>query len=319
MLMLECAVPAAEVARQCERDFIEQDNRPDDILTVLLGLHCDWMGLTLCRWLFKSHSVKRNTPSPPSSCSPSLYQAIAVTPSLRLAVLLDSPSVPLSDPRSQWSPFHMSPNMHVCDSGSGVCRTRVEQSSDAARGAVGVKSGLHVWEILWEPGQRGTHALIGVSTKHCPLQMSGYTALVGADAQTWGWELSSNQLWHSGWQVGQYPVGDETWQGPLKVPERVLVVVDVDAGMLGYAVNSSFLGVAFRGLPRGEELYPAVSCVWGGARVRLRYLSGMGRDPPSLLSLCRLSVRQTMGTDRQTQTDRLPLPRALQHHLLAKY
>uniref|UniRef100_A0AAY4BKI1 B30.2/SPRY domain-containing protein n=1 Tax=Denticeps clupeoides TaxID=299321 RepID=A0AAY4BKI1_9TELE len=105
-----------------------------------------------------------------------------------------------------------------------------------------------------------------------------YKALVGGDSCSWGWELSTNQLWHSGKEVGPYPTGPGR---PLEVPGHVLVVVDADAGTLGYAVDEFYLGVAFEGLPKGVELFPTISCVWGGARIYLRYINGASRmyDP----------------------------------------
>jgi hypothetical protein len=60
----------------------------------------------------------------------------------------------------------------------------------------------------------------------------------------------------------------------VEIPERVLLVLDADAGTLAYMVEESFFGVAFEDLPHGVELFPAVSSVRGGASIRLRYLNG---------------------------------------------
>lgn len=122
---------------------------------------------------------------------------------------------------------------------------------------------------------------MGISTQNCPLQASGYNVLIGGDSQSWGWELKTNQLWHGGQSLGLYPgkkkrCHSETQvaETPLPIPERTLLVLDVDAGTLGFIVDDSFLGVAFKDLPRGVELFPAVSSVRGGASIRLRYLNG---------------------------------------------
>ena len=145
--------------------------------------------------------------------------------------------------------------------------------------------------------------MVGISTPGCPRQASGYTARVGGGSESWGWELTPSQLWHKGQGLGVYPRGRrqagccpkgpqlvEHWshtqtgledQGPasaLTIPERVLLVLDADAGTLGYIVDGCFLGVAFCGLPKGAELFPAVSSVRGGAVVRLRYLNGANRE-----------------------------------------
>ena len=42
-------------------------------------------------------------------------------------------------------------------------------------------------------------------------------------------------------------------------------------GTLSFIVNHDYLGVAFVGLRERGPLYPAVSCVYGGALVTLNY------------------------------------------------
>ncbi|XP_051517023.1 SPRY domain-containing SOCS box protein 2 [Myxocyprinus asiaticus] len=267
------------------------------------------MGLTLCCWLSDGHYKTANKPSSAQSA----FYPFSVAPPIRLAVLLDTPPVAPGHPRSQWSSTHLSDNLRVCPSGGCVSRARVEQSSDAVRAVVGVTNGMHIWEMLWEEQQRGSHALLGVSSHKCPLQASGYTVLIGSDTCSWGWELSTNQLWHDGKEAGQYPEGGAT--EVLKVPDRILLVVDADAGTLGYVVDDRYMGVAFTDLPKGAELFPAVSCVWGGAKICIRYLCGMTRDPPDLQSLSRLSARQTLRLDT-THTGNMSFPPALQRLLL---
>ena len=43
-------------------------------------------------------------------------------------------------------------------------RHPVAQSTDCIRGRVGYERGLHLFEITWPTRQRGTHAVVGVST-----------------------------------------------------------------------------------------------------------------------------------------------------------
>jgi hypothetical protein len=50
-----------------------------------------------------------------------------------------------------------------------------------------------------------------------------------------------------------------------------MVVLDMEEGILGYAVGGTYLGPAFRGL-KGRTLYPAVSAVWVQCQVRIHYL-----------------------------------------------
>lgn len=289
------------------------------------------MGLSLSVWLYSSADH-----SPPSSSS--AFPPLAVPTSSRLAVTLSSSSVAPGDGRSHWSSLYCSPHFLLSACKQEVTRSPVEQSSDGVRAEMGVKSGLHVWEVLWNPNHRGTHAVLGISRHNCPLQASGYNVLVGVDSQSWGWELKANQLWHAGQNLGLYPgkskrchseSGGDFWpqsstsshikiaQTPLPIPECILLVLDADAGTLGFIVDGSFLGVAFKDLPRGVELFPAVSSVRGGASIRLRYLNGATRDPPALMALCGLSIRQLLGQQRQNQMDKLPLPPRLHDYLLS--
>uniref|UniRef100_A0A672GTW0 Si:ch1073-228j22.2 n=1 Tax=Salarias fasciatus TaxID=181472 RepID=A0A672GTW0_SALFA len=227
------------------------------------------MGLSLSVWLYSR--AADIPPSPPSAFKPR-------------AVPASSP-----DRRSHWSSVHRSPNLLLSRCKREVTRSPAELSSDGVRAEVGVRSGLHVWEVVWSPCHRGSHAVLGVSKQDCPLQASGYNVLVGGDLQSWGWELKTNQLWH-----GVHPM-----------------VLDADAATLGFVVDGCFLGAAFKDLPRGVELFPAVSSVRGGANIRLRYLNG---DPPALMALCGLSIQQCLR--QQWQTDKLPLPPVLQQYLL---
>lgn len=73
------------------------------------------------------------------------------------------------------------------------------------------------------------------------------------------------------------------------MPERLLLVLDMEEGTLGYAIGSTYLGTAFRGL-KGRTLYPAVSAVWGQCQVRIHYLGerrgeAWGRCGENFLSL----------------------------------
>ncbi|XP_078109088.1 SPRY domain-containing SOCS box protein 4 [Sander vitreus] len=285
------------------------------------------MGVLLSVWLY---SRADKTPSSSSSAFPPL----AVPTSSRLAVTLNSSPVAPGDSRSHWSSVHCSPHFLLSACKQEVTRSPVEMSSDGVRAEMGVKSGLHVWEMLWSPNHRGSHAVMGISRQSCPLQASGYNVLIGIETQSWGWELKTNQLWHDGQSLGLYPgkrrrchseavtqsftsSHTKVAQTPLPVPERILLVLDADAGTLGFVVDGSFLGMAFKDLPCGVELFPAVSSVRGGANIRLRYLNGATRDPPALMALCGLSIRQCLGQQTLNQMDKLPLAPRLQHYLLS--
>lgn len=63
---------------------------------------------------------------------------------------------------------------------------------------IGVRNGLHVWEVMWNPNHRGIHDVLGISRQNCSLQALGYNVLVGGHSRSWGWEHRTNQLWHDG-------------------------------------------------------------------------------------------------------------------------
>lgn len=113
--------------------------------------------------------------------------------------------------------------------------------------------------------------MVGVATARAPLQTKHYAALLGSNSESWGWDIGRGKLYHQSKGPGapQYPAGTQGEQ--LEVPERLLVVLDMEEGTLGYAIGSTYLGTAFRGL-KGRTLYPAVSAVWGQCQVRIRYL-----------------------------------------------
>lgn len=61
------------------------------------------------------------------------------------------------------------------------------------------------------------------------------------------------------------------------VPDRLLVVLDMDEGTLAFCADGRYLGVAARGL-RGKTLYPIVSAVWGHAEITMKYIGGLDRE-----------------------------------------
>lgn len=245
-------------------------------------------------------------------------QALDHTKPARLDLLLDMPPVG-SDVQLQhsWNNDDRSRNIFVKDDNKLVFhRHPVAQSTDAIRGRVGYTRGLHVWEISWAMRQRGTHAVVGVATSEAPLHSMGYTALVGSNTESWGWDLCRSKLYHDGKNhPGKtYPSFLEP-EETFIIPDSLLVVLDMDEGTLGYIVDGHYLGVAFRGL-KGRKLYPVVSAVWGHCEIRIRYINGLDPEPLSLMDLCRRSVRVALGKERLPEIHRLPLPAALKNYLL---
>ncbi|MCL4133990.1 UNVERIFIED_CONTAM: hypothetical protein GTU68_026470 [Idotea baltica] len=195
-------------------------------------------------------------------------------------------------------------------------RHPVAQSTDCIRGKVGFTRGLHCWEITWSTRQRGTHAVVGVATSDAPLHSVGYQSLVGSNDQSWGWDLGRNKLYHNakpGSPGVTYPAllnNDETFV----VPDKFIVVLDMEEGTLSFVVEGMYLGVAFRGL-KGKKLHPIVSAVWGHCEITIRYLGGLGPEPLPLSDLCRRVIRESIGKPRLHRLQELNLPPSIISYL----
>lgn len=214
-------------------------------------------------------------------------QALDYSKPPRLDMLLDMPPASTTiQVQHSWNNDDRSLNIFVKEDNKLIFhRHPVAQSTDAIRGRVGYTRGLHVWEIFWALRQRGTHAVVGVATGEAPLHSVGYSALVGNNNESWGWDLGRNKLYHDGKNLPSqtYPAfleSDETFV----VPDSFLVVLDMDEGTLSFIVDGQYLGVAFRGL-KGRKLYPVVSAVWGHCEIRIRYLNGLDRKYYKLLTI----------------------------------
>lgn len=205
----------------------------------------------------------------------------------RLDMLLDMPPAKLEvQYKHAWNNEDRSLNIFVKeDDKLTFHRHPVAQSTDCIRGKVGYTRGLHVWQIHWPTRQRGTHAVVGVSTADAPLHSVGYTSLVGSNSESWGWDLGRNKLYHNCKnQPGvTYPVFLEPDES-FVLPDSLLVVLDMDEGTLSFMVDGQYLGVAFRGL-KGKKLYPIVSAVWGHCEITMRYINGLDRKCYCISSL----------------------------------
>uniref|UniRef100_H3D9Z2 SplA/ryanodine receptor domain and SOCS box containing 4a n=1 Tax=Tetraodon nigroviridis TaxID=99883 RepID=H3D9Z2_TETNG len=235
----------------------------------------------------------------------------------RLDMLLD---MPLAGPESQlrhaWNPDDRSLNVFVKeDDKLTFHRHPVAQSTDCIRGRVGYTRGLHVWRIHWPARQRGTHAVVGVATAEASLHSVGYTALVGSDSESWGWDLGRNRLYHDAKNrpAPTYPSFLEADES-FVIPDALTVMLDMDEGTLSFMVDGQYLGVAFRGL-KGKKLYPIVSAVWGHCEVSIRYVNGLDPEPLPLMDLCRRAARLALGRERIHHIDALPLPQTLKNYL----
>ncbi|XP_065215817.1 protein gustavus isoform X2 [Planococcus citri] len=239
----------------------------------------------------------------------------------RLDILLDMPAVPReAQIKHAWNADDRSLNIFVKEEDKLTFhRHPVAQSTDCIRGKVGLSKGLHVWEVFWSTRQRGTHAVVGVATQEAPLHSVGYQSLVGSNDQSWGWDLGRNKLFHDSKNnpAVTYPAllkPDETFI----VPDKFLVVLDMDEGTLSFVVDGQYLGVAFRGL-KGKKLYPIVSAVWGHCEITMKYIGGLDPEPLPLMDLCRRVIRQQFPKEQlEDKVTQLNLPPSLVCYLLYK-
>lgn len=237
----------------------------------------------------------------------------------RLDILLDMPPASRETQiHHSWNADDRSLNIFVKDDDKLTFhRHPVAQSTDCIRGKVGYTKGMHVWELYWSTRQRGTHAVVGVATADAPLHSVGYQSLVGNNDLSWGWDLGRNRLLHDSKNNNgvTYPAllkPDETFI----VPDKFLVVLDMDEGTLAFVVDGQYLGIAFRGL-KGRKLHPIVSAVWGHCEITMKYIGGLDPEPLPLMDLCRRVIRQRIGKHRlEEKIQMLNLPQAMETYLL---
>jgi SPRY domain-containing SOCS box protein 1/4 len=190
------------------------------------------------------------------------------------------------------------------------------QTTDAIRGKLGFRNGIHIWHILWETTARGSHAVVGVATKELPLHCQGYQCLVG-QGNSFGWDIVKQRLVGPNGRIGdRYPRG----RGKVKeskVPFYITVGLDMSRGTLAFMTGGKYHGVAHRNL-QGLELYPCVSSVFGWSAMGLVYVGGMYPEKDSLRSRCREKIYESIGNERMTRkaVSRMHIPRNLKSFLI---
>ncbi|RWS27511.1 hypothetical protein B4U80_03518 [Leptotrombidium deliense] len=174
-----------------------------------------------------------------------------------------------------WNPEDCSRNVYVLpDDPFTFHRHPIARSTDSIRGKLGFSNGFHVWQIKWNSNQRGTHAVVGVCTTKAPLNVDDYTILVGANKESWGWDIIRQKIYHDSKEVNcWYPTHSSD---DYEVSDTITVILDMDAGTLAFADNGRYLGVAVDGL-RGKTLFPTVSTVWGHVEISIKYIGGLAR------------------------------------------
>ena len=95
------------------------------------------------------------------------------------------------------------------------------------------------------------------------------------------------------------------------------MVLDMEEGTLSFIVEGNYLGVAHTGL-KGKKVYLIVSAVWGHCEITMRYLAGLEPGPLSLMNMARLSIRQSLGKEKEAHIDTLTLPRSMRNYLKYK-
>jgi SPRY domain-containing SOCS box protein 1/4 len=129
--------------------------------------------------------------------------------------------------------------------------------------------------------------------------------------ESWGWDLGRNKLYHKGinsvYASTQYPSTPGSSSSLLSssptssmtdpadalnnngmaystksdecfiVPDKFLVILDMEEGTLSYIVDGQYLGPAFSDLKDKGTLYPMVSSVWGHCEITMRYINGLER------------------------------------------
>ncbi|XP_006816695.1 neuralized-like protein 4 [Saccoglossus kowalevskii] len=174
-----------------------------------------------------------------------------------------------------WDPEDCSSNIAVLGDGITARRGMQRYRTDGIRGKKGYRTGTHVFEFYCDEDERGSHAIIGVATPQAPLGCVGYTYLLGATSESWGWNLSDRKLTHGGKIVGIYP------SRPIyTVPETVYATLDADNGTLSFKANGEDLGIAFKGLPRMNLVKPlcmAACSTKDQCDIRMKYMGSGGK------------------------------------------
>lgn len=238
---------------------------------------------------------------------------LSVPMPVQAEILMDMPAPPHKvQSEHAWNPQDKSPNVFIKESDEFTLqRYPVANSTDGIRSKVGYESGVHLFEIFWPQGQRGTNAVIGVCTSDAPLYGNGnYHDLVGSNPSTWGWDVTRGKVYHN--KMGAvYPSGLRKNEF-LHVPDKFYAVLDMDAGSLGFIVKGKWLGAAFHGL-KGKKLHLGVSAVWGNAQITMKYRGGLEPQPLPLMALARHAIRKGVNHQRilMGRLQELPLPNML--------
>ncbi|XP_070554677.1 SPRY domain-containing SOCS box protein 2-like [Ptychodera flava] len=150
---------------------------------------------------------------------------------LTLQEPLDSYDPSRATPRQlehAWDSNSCSDNMKVLRDGITVINRRRDKSSDLVRGKKGYYRGIHVFEVNWPTDERGSHPMIGVALGDTQLTTTEFTYLLGRTADSWGWNLTTKELFHDGKMRGLYPERNPNFE----VPETFYIILNAEEGTL---------------------------------------------------------------------------------------
>ncbi|KAJ8344201.1 hypothetical protein SKAU_G00315300 [Synaphobranchus kaupii] len=138
------------------------------------------------------------------------------------------------------------------------------EGTAGVRGTKGFTHGEHYWEIEFSEPPYGTSVMVGLGTKKALLHTGGYQFinLLGMDEESWGLSYKGF-LWHGG-QSRKYT---DPFYDKMTV---IGVLLDLQAGTVGFYRNGVSLGLAFSGLHKvGVPLFPLVSSTAPETEVQL--------------------------------------------------
>ena len=152
-------------------------------------------------------------------------------------------------------------------------RTGSRGTVDAVRGKMTYRGGVHLIQFEWQPAA-SKHVAIGVATTSASLRAASGSQLLGADDQSIGWNLATKQVFFNDCQIGTLP---KTAASSYTVPRRVVMILNMNDGVLAFRADENNTDVAMTGLKRvGQKLYIAAAMDTPGDTVKVKYMGTLG-------------------------------------------
>ena len=108
----------------------------------------------------------------------------------------------------------------------------------------------------------------------------GYSALLGSNDESLGWDIVNNVSLFNDCVINKYPRDDV--QPDFQAPDVILVILNMDEGTLRFksGIDRTDYGLCLSGLRafsrNGQKLYPAISVTKHGAQIGIKYLGSSG-------------------------------------------